>query len=216
MLLSLSPYPPISTNVEKEESGQPDDPGRTFDELHEWNRDAEGVGYWQKGPLSFEIYLQRVFWDQTESKSPTGYVDPDWLRTAIIPTRDQLIGADGYLHRFADHNKEAPPDCELRGIGNADLWQYFGLPTGGMEFVRNSKEHGRARTISGCLRHSGSKVPEDGARPSTYNGLDCGMDSGGWFLIDELLNKINRYVFRSRTLSGVVTQGVGSFGVRWH
>ena len=31
-------------------SGEPDDPGQTFDELYDWKRDEEGVPYWRKGP----------------------------------------------------------------------------------------------------------------------------------------------------------------------
>ena len=62
----------IASQVLKETSGQPDDPGRTVDEVHAWIRDATGVGYWQKGPLFFEIYLQKVFWDHTECNTATG------------------------------------------------------------------------------------------------------------------------------------------------
>ena len=53
--------------------------------------------------------------------------------------------------------------------------------------------------MSGSLRHSGSMITEEGMRPGTHSGLGCGMDSGGWFVIDELLDKIHRYVFGSRT-----------------
>ena len=62
----------IASKVMKQTSGQPDDPGRTVDEVHAWIRDAKGVGYWQKGPLFFEIYLQKVFWDHTECNTATG------------------------------------------------------------------------------------------------------------------------------------------------
>jgi hypothetical protein len=41
------------------------------------------------------------------------------------------------------------------------------------------------------------------------NGLGCAMDSGGWFLIDEFLNVVNRYVYpelRQDTLPLTVSQ----------
>ena len=75
----------IDASKNKEEWGTPDDPGRSFDELHEWNRDDECGGYWQNGPLSCEEYLRRAFWDQTASRSPTGYIDPGWKRTMETP-----------------------------------------------------------------------------------------------------------------------------------
>ena len=155
------------------------------------------IGRRARFPSRF-IY-RKVIWEETESQGATGYMDPGWLRPVVVPSQVQLIGADGCLHRVADHNMEDSPDCELRGISNGDLRIYVGLPIGRTPFLRNSTEHGRARTISGCLRHSGSKVPQDGARHNTHNGLDSGMDSGGWLLVDELLKKINRYVFCSRT-----------------
>ena len=80
------------------------------------------------------------------------YIDHGWLRPAIIPTREQLTGVAGRLHRFADHNIDVPPDHEVRGISNGDLRVYLKLPIGRIPFAKHSPEHGRARTISGCLR----------------------------------------------------------------
>ena len=42
-------------------------------------------------------------------------------------------------------------------------------------------------------------IPDEGMKPGTHSGLGCEMDCGGWFVIDELMDKINRYVFGSRT-----------------
>ena len=40
------------------QSGQPDDPGKMFDEMHDWNRDKDGIPYRRKGPKTFDDYLQ--------------------------------------------------------------------------------------------------------------------------------------------------------------
>ena len=42
-------------------------------------------------------------------------------------------------------------------------------------------------------------MPAQGRLLGFQNGLGCGMDTGGWFLIDDLLDKANRHIFtRSR------------------
>ena len=99
------------------------------------------------------------------------------------------------LHKLADHNLKAPATCDLRGISNGDLRIHLQLNAGGRAIVKHSIQHGRARCISGCLRHSASMIPERGKRPGSRAGLACGMDSGGWFILDELLDKANRHIF---------------------
>ena len=150
----------IVASKQREESGQPDDPGRSVDELHEWNVDDQGQYYRQQGPLTFEKFLQKAYWDQTNSQSPTGYIDPGWQRVPVFGDKSKHTDADLHLHRYADHNLQVPPDCERLGIGNADLRYHLGLSVGMLPFAKHSPQYGRARTITGCLRHSGHKIPE--------------------------------------------------------
>ena len=34
-------------------------------------------------------------------------------------------------------------------------------------------------------------IPDEGMKPGTHSGLGCEMDCGGWFVIDELMDKIS-------------------------
>ena len=126
----------IGSDTAAGKSGEPDDPGRAFDELFDWKNGEDGVPYWRRGPQTFDDYLQRAFWDQTESGHATGYLDPGWAREARIPTEEELRDDKGRLHRFADHNAKGPPDCELRGISNGDVRRYLRLPVGGRAFAK--------------------------------------------------------------------------------
>ena len=86
------------------QSGEPNGLGRMFADTQSWARDDDGVPFRRKGPKTFDAYIQRVFWDQTESGHATGYVDLGWLQPARIPTEANQIDVDGRHHKFADHN----------------------------------------------------------------------------------------------------------------
>jgi len=181
---------------ESSKSGPPGAPGKTFDELYEWYVDDDGISYEEKGPATFEKYLSKVYWSQTEAGGATGYQDPGWLRTCPVPSAAQLTDARGRKHMYSNHNSKVPVGCELRGISVTDLRHYLGIPVGRRGgFRRGTAEHARARCISGCLRHSGSLIPAVDTFHSMRNGLGCAMDSGEWFFIDDFLNVVNRYVY---------------------
>ena len=150
---------------------------------------------WRRGARTFEHDLQVAFWDQTNSGVGTGYRDPGWSRQASEPTPEELIDRQGRLHRYAAHNLHVPHACDLMGISVGDLRRYFGLEIRRRPYPKYSSEHSRSRTMSGCFRHSGSLVPELGRRLGREFGLDCVMDTGGWFLVDEILDKANRYIY---------------------
>ena len=89
------------TSVEQEQlskSGPLGAPGKTFDELFEWNVDDDGVPFHEKGPETFDKFLSTVYWDQTEARGATGYQDPGWTRTTPVPSTAQLIDARGRHH----------------------------------------------------------------------------------------------------------------------
>ena len=109
-----------SDTAESEKSGQPDDPGLTGNRIHDWKRDGDGVPYHKKGPKSFDVVLQNVYWNQSATKYATGYIDPSWTRPTNSPTQKELTEFDGRLNRFGDINAEMPEDCESRGISAAD------------------------------------------------------------------------------------------------
>ena len=51
------------SSIEQEQStksGHPDAPGKTFDELFEWNVDDEGAPFHNKVPETFDDYLYAV------------------------------------------------------------------------------------------------------------------------------------------------------------
>ena len=97
-------------------SGPPGAPGKTFDELFEWNVDDDGVQFHEKGPETFDDYLYSVYWAQTDAKGATGYLEPGWARTTPVPSAEQLIDARGRRHMYANHNAKVPVGHELRGI----------------------------------------------------------------------------------------------------
>ena len=112
------------TSIEQEQSsksGPPGAPGKTFDELYEWNVDDDGVLFHEKGPETFERFLSKVCWSQTESGGATGYKDPGWLRTFPVPSAMQLIDARGRHHMYSSRNSKVPIGCELCGISVTDL-----------------------------------------------------------------------------------------------
>ena len=178
--LRLSLFFQSMTSIEQEQlskSGPPGAPGKTFDELVEWNVDDDGVPFHEKGPETFDDYLYSVYWAQTDAKGATGYQDPGWTRTITVPSAEQLIDARGRHHMYANHNSKVPIGHELRGISVADLRRYLGVPVGRRGGVRRgSAEHSRARCISGCLRHSGFLIPELDSFHSMRNGLGCAED----------------------------------------
>ena len=164
-----------------------------------------------KGPTTLDDYLQKLCLDHTNTRHAIGYVDSGWTRPTRIPTKEELTDVDRRLHRFGDLTFEVPDACELRDISTTDLRKYLRLNTGGDAYSKYSPKHGRARMISGCVRHSGSLVPEEGQRPSQHNGLDCRMDSGTWFILDEFLDKVNRHVFAhhgSRTRTAMTVKEI--------
>ena len=179
--------------------GSPEDPGLTFDQLYDWREDHIGTPYWGRGSRTFERYLQTAFWDQTESGTSTGYRDPGWSRAAIPPTAEELLDAQGMMHCYGDHNLAVPSNCELIGISVGELRRHLGLDVRRRPYPNNSDEHARSRTISGCLRHSASLIPAPGRPLNMHNGLDCAVDIGGWFLVDDFLDKVNRHVLAHRS-----------------
>ena len=78
-------------------------------------------------------------------------------------------------------------DCELIGISVGDLRRFLGQEIRRRPYAKHSVEHARSRTMSGCHRHSRSRIPPPGQQLGREFGLDCGMDSGGWFLVDDIL-----------------------------
>ena len=65
-----------TTSIEQEQlskSGLPGAPGKTFDELFEWNVDDDGVPFHEKGPETFDKFLAKVYGAQTEAGGATGY-----------------------------------------------------------------------------------------------------------------------------------------------
>ncbi|MFM7982256.1 MAG: hypothetical protein ACKPKO_23350, partial [Candidatus Fonsibacter sp.] len=72
--------------IEKEAAaskpGLPGVPGKTFDDILDWQYDEDGVPYGKKGPKSFDENLYRVFWSRTPERSATGYIDFGWMRPA--------------------------------------------------------------------------------------------------------------------------------------
>ena len=159
--------------------GSPEDPGLTFDQLFDWHQDHTGVLYWNRGSRTFEQYLRTALWDQTESGGSTGYRDHGWSRVAQVPDPESLLGAKHRMHAYSNHNHLVPSNCELLGISVGDLRRHLGLDVRRRPFSKNSDEHARSRTVSGCLRHCASLVPEPGQSLNTHNGLDCAMDTGG-------------------------------------
>ena len=190
--------------------GSPEDPGLTFDQIFDWHGDHTGVPYRSRGSRTFEEYLRAAFWDQTESGGSTGYRDPGWSRAIEAPGPESLLDAKQRMHAYSNHNRLVPSNCELIGISVGDLRRHLGLDVRRRPFHKSSDEHARSRTVSGCLRHSASLVPEPGRPLNTHNGLDCAMDTGGWFLVDEFLDKINRHVFahRSRVRSAMTLEAL--------
>ena len=173
----------IAADVASIELGSPEDPGLTFDQLFDWHEGHTGVPYWDRGSRTFERYLQTAFWDQTESGTSTGYRDPGWSRTVDPPEPEELLEAKGRMHCYADHNRLVSSNCELIGIGVGELRRHLGLDVRRRPHPKNSDEHARSRTISGCLRHSASLIPDPGRPLNMHNGIDCAMDTGGRFLV---------------------------------
>ena len=127
--------------------GSPGEPGKTFDELFDWNIDDHGVPYHKKGPETF-YYLYTVFWSQTEAKGATGYQDPGWNRTSPAPSAAQLIDARGSHHMYSNHKLKVLVGHELRGISVVGLRHYLGVPVGRRGgFKKGSAEHARARCM---------------------------------------------------------------------
>ncbi|MFM7977928.1 MAG: hypothetical protein ACKPKO_01320, partial [Candidatus Fonsibacter sp.] len=65
------------------------------------------------------------------------------------------------------------------GISLTDLSTDLKLPSGREAYYKDSNEHAVASSISGILRHSGSRIPPEAKRPSAHNGLNCMVDTGG-------------------------------------
>ena len=138
----------------------------------------------------------QFFGAKTEAKGATGYLDLGWNRTTRAPTDAQLIDARGKHHLHANHTLKVPVEHEQQVISVADLRHYLGLPAGRRGgFGKGSAEHARARCISGCLRHSGSLIPEPGEFVGLRNGFLCSMDSGGRCILDEFVILVNRYMY---------------------
>ncbi|MFM7982953.1 MAG: hypothetical protein ACKPKO_26875, partial [Candidatus Fonsibacter sp.] len=91
-----------------------------------------------------------------------------------------------------------PNTQELRGISVCDLRHYLGLPVGRAAYSPQSEEHTMARLISGILRHSGSVIPPKDRRPSPANGFGLEIDTGGWYMVDEVIHAVNEYTRTSR------------------
>ena len=189
----------IAADVASIQLGSPEDPGLTIDQLFDWHEDHIGTPYWGRGSRTFERYLQTAFWDQTESGTITGYRDPGWSRTVDPPEPEELLDAKGRMHCYADHNRLVPSNCELIGISVGELRRHLGRDVRRRPYSKNSDEHARSRTISGCLRHSASIIPDLGRPLNVHNGLDCAMDTGGWFLVGDFLDKVNRHVVAHRS-----------------
>lgn len=141
-------------------SGYPGDPGKTFDEMFDWRLDEADIPFWRKGLATFDIFLGRVFRSRVVGGSPTDYVNPGWLRTAPVLNDSECTDSLHRLHAVADFDTHVHENCELRGISFEDLRKYLGLPLGlSVFFQKTSSDAAMARTISGCLRHSGSVIP---------------------------------------------------------
>ena len=108
--------------------------------------------------------MQRAYCESLSPSGETGYVDPGWSRRPTILDDDSLlIDSHGRRHQVGELTAYVPNSQELRGISVIDLRQYLGLPirrSGGVG--KTTVEHARSRCISGCLRHSGSMIPNDG------------------------------------------------------
>ena len=74
----------MDLSKQEEESGQPDDPGKSFDELHEWNVDVQGQYYRQKGPLTFEDFLQTGLLGSDQQSEPYGIQDPRLAKSSFL------------------------------------------------------------------------------------------------------------------------------------
>ena len=158
---------------------------RPFGELFGWSLEDKGIPYYRKGPATFEYYHHAVIWSQTEEKGATGYLDPGGV----------------ILHRCQRRPNSLTPmvsgTCTRTTITECPLVKNYGVsallifgatsdcPWVAEEaFGQSSAEHARARCLSGCLRHSGSLIPNPGELVGLRRGLSCAMDSGGWFIID--------------------------------
>ncbi|MFM7980325.1 MAG: hypothetical protein ACKPKO_13515, partial [Candidatus Fonsibacter sp.] len=165
---------------------------KTFDEI--FTPDGRNIPYLDLGPSTFAEYLQRAYWNNLVPSEDTGYVDPGWLRASPSVDESLLVDSSGRQHIVCETAAYVRSDEELRGISVCDLRHCLGLPVGRAPYTQHSDEHAVARTVSGILRHSGSVIPPDGKCPSLYRGLGLEIDTGGWFMVIDVINAFNRHV----------------------
>ena len=84
-------------------------------------------------------------------------------------------------HRVGDLNMEVLAVCNICCVSVRYLQILLKLNASHCCFSKHYTAHGRACTISGCLRYSGSLVSGE-LKPSQRHGLGCRMESGGWFV----------------------------------